>query len=227
MLALLQLAHPGRLGPHLLRAAEQLDEHLHLGLQRVRDDRGEDVVHRPQRIAALRVGLALADGRDEDDRRVRGAPALADQRRGLEAVQRGHLDVQQHHRELPPQELLQRLLAGAGAHQLGVEVGQDQLQHLELGRVVVDDEHRRTGPRAGGLGRLVRGRRVGLARRLGRHSLQEPHAFSTGAQGGPRPSAGAAAAGSAAAGGSRRASGCIPWRRPRGTSRGRPSWPWR
>ena len=82
----------------------QVDEDLDLGAQDLGHDRREDVVDRAERIAARRLHLVGVRG-DEDDRRVRRALVLADQRRGLEAVDVGHVDVEQDDRELAPQDL--------------------------------------------------------------------------------------------------------------------------
>ena len=91
----------------------QLDEHLDLGAQHLRHHRRQDVVDRAERVAARGLHLVGVGG-DEDDRRVRRALVLADQRGGLEAVDVGHVDVEQDHRELALQHLAQRL--GARAH---------------------------------------------------------------------------------------------------------------
>ena len=64
----------------LLGHPEQVDEHPHLGPQDLRDDRREDVVHRPVGVPLGRPHL-VGEGGQEDDRRVRRPLALADQAR--------------------------------------------------------------------------------------------------------------------------------------------------
>ena len=110
---------PGRIGgdqgrlrvglpAHLLLHRMQLHEDLHLAAQHFGHHRREDVVDRAERVAARGLHL-VGIGRDEDDRRVRRALVLSDQRRGLETVDVGHVDVEQDHREFTLEQHAQRL----------------------------------------------------------------------------------------------------------------------
>ena len=90
----------------------QLDEHLDLGAQNFRDDRRGDVIDRAERISLGHPQLVAVIGGDENDRRMRGFLAAANQRRRLEPVQPRHVDVEQDQRELALEHLPQRLVAG-------------------------------------------------------------------------------------------------------------------
>ena len=117
----------------------QVDEDLHLRAQHVGIDRREDVVDRAERVAEAGLHLVGVRG-DEDDRRARRSLVLADQLGGLEAVDVGHVDVEQDRRELGLEDLLQRLRARAGADQVVAEVLENGLEDEQLLRQVVDDE---------------------------------------------------------------------------------------
>ena len=62
--------------------------------------------------------------------------------RELEAVEVGHADVDQHHRDVVAQELLERLGGGAGGDQVLAEVLEDRLIAEELARLIVDQQDR-------------------------------------------------------------------------------------
>ena len=94
----------------LLGLTEELDEDPHLAAQHVRLHGRADEVDRAERIAARDVGV-IAVGGDEDDRRVLGGGAFADQRRGFEAVETGHGDVEQNDGDFLLQQAAQRLAA--------------------------------------------------------------------------------------------------------------------
>ena len=70
--------------------------------------RREDVVDGAQRVAALGVGV-VGEGREEDDRRVLGPLALADERGRLEAIEPRHVHVEQDDREVVDQQAAQAL----------------------------------------------------------------------------------------------------------------------
>src|SRR5439155_847662 len=93
-------------GPQRPPGAPELDED---GDLRAQDDRVvglEHVVDRARLVAAEDVVLLLGDRRHEDDRdRARALPAL-DVVGGLEAVELGHLDVEQDHREIVVEQAL-------------------------------------------------------------------------------------------------------------------------
>ena len=117
----------------------QLDEHPHLGAQHLGHHRRQDVVDRAQRIAARGLHLVGVGG-DEDDRRVRRALVAADQRGRLEAVDVGHVDVEQDHRELARQHLAQRLGARADEDQVLLQLLEHGPEDQQLLLQVVDHQ---------------------------------------------------------------------------------------
>jgi hypothetical protein len=132
---------------HLLCPLGQLREHPDLGPQHVGQHGPVHVVHGAERVPAGCMGLGLALRREEDDRRVFRLPALADERRGLEAVHAGHVDVEQNHGEVVAQEAPERVLSRPGGDHSVTERGQDRFQGQELVRAVIDHEdadHQRT-----------------------------------------------------------------------------------
>jgi hypothetical protein len=84
--------------------------------------------------------LALIGGGEEDDRRVARLVPLPDERGRLEAVHLGHLDVEQHDRELVGEEPLQRLAPGAGLDEILAEALEHRLERDQVGRLVVDQQ---------------------------------------------------------------------------------------
>ena len=85
---------------HLLACQPQVDEDGHLRPQDVRVERLHQVVDGAGLVAAEDVLRLLRDGGQEDDRHVARSLALLDQRGRLEAVEVGHLDVEQDEREV-------------------------------------------------------------------------------------------------------------------------------
>ena len=94
-----------------LRLPEQLDEDVDLVAKDLRLVRLEDVVDRAELVAAEDVRLAAAERRQENDRRAARFVALADEARGLEAVEVGHLHVEQDDCELAVEQRAQRAAA--------------------------------------------------------------------------------------------------------------------
>ncbi len=117
----------------------QLDEHAHLGAQHLGHHRRQDVVDRAERVAARGLDLVGVGG-DEDDRRVGAALVAPDQRGGLEAVDVGHVDIEQDHRELAGQHLAQRLGARTHEHEVLVQLLQHRLEDQQLLLQVIDDQ---------------------------------------------------------------------------------------
>jgi hypothetical protein len=124
----------------LLGHGEQVDEHRHLGLEHDRIDRLEHIVHRAHRIAAQQMLALLVHRGEEDDRHALGLLARADDLRGLIAVDAGHIDIYQDHRELAPKELAQRFLARIGDDDVG-DVLEYRTDREQIALVIVDDEH--------------------------------------------------------------------------------------
>ena len=107
--------------------------------QDLRDDRREDVVDRAEGIALGGVHL-VAEGRDEDDRRMRRLPAAADHRGRLEAVHVRHVDVEQDHGEFLLQQVAQRLPTGTRRDEVLAQALEDRLVDQELLGQVVDHQ---------------------------------------------------------------------------------------
>src|SRR6267142_254852 len=82
---------------HDFQGSSQFHEYRHLGAQDLRVDGLEHVVHGARGIAS--EGFAFVARSEENDRGALVAPALPDQRRGLEPVQPRHPDVEQNESE--------------------------------------------------------------------------------------------------------------------------------
>ncbi len=136
----LVLAQQLRLRLELLFLQIEIDEHLRLRAEDVGIEGLHQVVDRPLGVAAKDVGGVAPHRRDEDDRNVAAARPLLDQAGGLKTIQAGHLDVQQDEREVAPQEVPKRLLAGGGRDQLVSERGEDRLQRHHVRGVVIDQQ---------------------------------------------------------------------------------------
>jgi hypothetical protein len=130
-----------RLALERLTLAEQLDEDRHFRPEDLRVERLEDVVDRAELVAAEDVRLAAREGGQEDDRRVFGAVALTDQRRGLEPVEIRHLHVEQDYGEVQVQELAQRRRARLRGDEVRLHVPEDRLEGKEVVRLVIDQQN--------------------------------------------------------------------------------------
>ena len=184
------------LAAELLGLSEQLDEHPDLRPQHLRHDRRHDVVDRAQGVAPGAVRLVTGRGH-EDDRGMLRPGACADERRGLEAVHLGHVDVEEDDREIAAEQALERLPARGRHDEVLADIDEDRLEGDQLPRIVVDDED------------------------VDRNAF--PHARSRGHA--HRPSGSARAGAWRGAGGCRRVSRCSRTRPRRCTSPGRPSLP--
>jgi hypothetical protein len=124
----------------LPRRVVEVEEDLDLRPQQVRVVRLEDVVDRAGLVAAVDVVALLGDRRDEDDRDVARLLAALDVLGGLEAVELGHLDVEQDERELVVQQPAQRLLARRDADQAARQRLEHGLERQQVLRPVVDEQ---------------------------------------------------------------------------------------
>ena len=66
--------------------------------------------------------------------------ALLDERRQLDAVHAGHLDVEHQRRKIMTHDAQQRLFGGRRANERAVRVAQHHLENVEVSRLVVDDQ---------------------------------------------------------------------------------------
>src|ERR1700720_3511000 len=94
-----------------LLASILIEEDAHLGDDGFRRERLDHVVHRAVGVSLENVFFLAADCGDEDDGREARALALANQRRSLEAVELGHLDIEKDQRALLVEEKAKRLAA--------------------------------------------------------------------------------------------------------------------
>jgi hypothetical protein len=125
----------------LLVLLPELDEDRNLGAQDLRVERFEHVVDRADLVAAEDVPLLFRECGQEDDRDEARPLALLDHLGDLEAVEVGHLDVEQDHREVVSvQQAAERLCAGARADELVPERLEDRLQREEVLGPIVDEE---------------------------------------------------------------------------------------
>ena len=65
---------------------------------------------------------------------------FADHCRQFEAVELGHDDIDQHDRDLAPQQMLQRLVGRVRLDEILPKFGEDHLVAHQLGRLVVDQQ---------------------------------------------------------------------------------------
>ena len=65
---------------------------------------------------------------------------LADHRGQLEAVEIGHADIDQHHRDIVFQQLLERFVGRAGLDQILPELAEDRLIAEQLARLIIDQQ---------------------------------------------------------------------------------------
>ena len=114
---------------------------ISLRAQHGRVERLEHVVDGAGGITAEDLLLVLRDRGDEDDRDVARACALLDQRCRLEAVQLGHLHVEQDHRNVVAQQLSQRILARVRMEERLPERLEDCLEREQVLGAVVDEQH--------------------------------------------------------------------------------------
>ena len=141
VLALLDLAEQQRVALHLLGLARQVDEGPHLRPQDRRDDGLEQEVDRAELITLGYLVVALVVRGEEDDRHVPRPLARPDERRGLEPVHPGHLDVEEREGEVLLQQSPEGFDPGGGAHEVLPEVGQHGLEGEQIFRIVVDEEN--------------------------------------------------------------------------------------
>ena len=160
------------------RPLPQVDEDRDLRPEDLRVERLHQVVHGARLVAPEDVLGVLGDRRQEEDRDGARPLSLLDQLGGLEAVEPGHLDVQQDRREVVVEEVAERLLARVRADELRPERLQDRLERQQVLGPVVDEQDLRavsvtvigSTARTGS----ARSRRAGGSRRRGRPRSPPP-----------------------------------------------------
>ena len=83
----------------------------------------------------------VAIGGEKDDRRVGGAPALANKRRGLEAVHVRHVDVEENDGKVLVQQAPQGFAAGLGRDDVLPELLEHDFHGQKFFRQVVDNQN--------------------------------------------------------------------------------------
>ena len=124
----------------LVRLAVELGEHGHFRAQDLRHDGDRDEVDRAGLVAAQEVDVRHVSSRDEDDGGLLVTGMLADERGELEAVELGHLHVDQHHRDVLAQQAVERLAGGARLDEVLAEAAEDRLVREQFRRLIVDEQ---------------------------------------------------------------------------------------
>ncbi len=92
----------------LSRLAKQIHEDADLRPKNLRDDGNRHVVHGAAGVALEPVEFGQMDAGDEDDRRLLEPRVLAHHRRQLEPVELRHADIDQDHRHVGVEEMVER-----------------------------------------------------------------------------------------------------------------------
>jgi len=100
LLAELELPHRLRLPLDLLRLTEDVDENGYLRPQHQRHDRLDQIIDGAEGVSSEHLRVRAFTGGEENDRRVRRPPPLANQLRRLEPVHPRHVDVHQDQGEI-------------------------------------------------------------------------------------------------------------------------------
>src|SRR5207244_6178414 len=119
------------------------EERGHARAQHVGIERLEEIVDGAGGVAAEDVLALLRDRGDEDDRDVARAQPPLDQRSRREAVEAGHLHVEEDQRELALEQRAQGVLPGADADQVEAERLENRLERDEVFAPVVDEQDAR------------------------------------------------------------------------------------
>ena len=120
--------------------AKQIDEHANLRSQDVGVHRLGEIVDRPGTIAADDITVVDQVRGEEQDRHVLRPPPTLDDLRQLEAADAGHPDVEHDAGELLIEQRQQRLVSRLRPHDATAGRRQSQLERLEIGALVVDDQ---------------------------------------------------------------------------------------
>jgi hypothetical protein len=140
-LAALHAADAFGLALYLPDLLEEIDEARDLRPDDNGNQRLDKVIHRAQRIGPIDREAVAFKGRKEDDGSASGFFPAADQLGRLEAIQAGHLDVQQHDGEVVVQQTAQGFLAGTHFHEVLAEVRENRLERHQVGWLVVHQEN--------------------------------------------------------------------------------------
>ena len=78
--------------------------------------------------------------REKEDRNVLRSSPLLNQGRELDATHAGHPDVEHECRKVVANERKESLVRGRRANQMAIGTAQHRLEHVEVSRLVVDDQ---------------------------------------------------------------------------------------
>src|SRR5437660_7956091 len=120
-----------RLLPCLLAHLEQVHEHRNFGFQYSRCEGLDEVIHGANGITTEYGQLTRVARSEENNRRVLGPLAFANQRRGLKTIHPRHMHVEQDDSKVLLQHTAKSLSAGIGLDQILSQFGQDGLQSQE------------------------------------------------------------------------------------------------
>ena len=131
----------------MLALHPEIDEHADLGADHIGIEGLVEEVDRAARISLRdRVPRRLV-GRENDDRHAVAAVDLLQERRGREAIELGHLQVQQDEREVLVLRLRDRLPARAREHEALPERLEDRFERDEVRWMIIDEQDARLRPR--------------------------------------------------------------------------------
>ena len=102
------------------RLAERFNEHADLRPQDLAVDGFAEIVHPADAVPTQDVLFVHRVGGEKQNRDILRPPALLDQRRQLEAVHAGHLDVEDQRGEVVAHQTQQRFVCGGGTHERAV-----------------------------------------------------------------------------------------------------------
>ena len=137
----------------LTRLPVEIEKDVDLRAEDLRHDRNGHVVDRSVFVALEPIEIREMDARHEDDRGPAEARVFANQGRQLEAIELGHADVDEDHRKIGPEQVVEGLAGGVGHHEIRLEAVQNGRIGEEFRGLVVDDEDVRVVHRASTPGR--------------------------------------------------------------------------
>ena len=123
----------------------EIYEDIDLCPQHFRDEGGQNIVHCPQGISFVNLGVRLTDRGDKNNRRMFGARALANQTGRFEPLHAAHGNVEENDGEFGFEEVAQGLFAAAGADEILVEFGKNGFQGQKLIIPIIDQKDQVAG----------------------------------------------------------------------------------
>ncbi len=118
----------------------EIDEDVDLRAQHFGHDRHRDVIDRAGAVASDAIDVGHEHRGNQDDRRLPTTRMLPDHRRQLEAVELRHADVDQHHRDVGLEQMLERLARRVRLDEVLAHVAQNRLIAEQLARLIIDHQ---------------------------------------------------------------------------------------